>query len=155
MKHLTGARMAASTPSKEKWVSLFALLPVSVKPARIKRKWLRIEHLVQMNISDIIRHECAFVDSLVTDMNVIGKVAAKKGTVVDNAESLADDALCDRHFVLPCGYWDRRETSADWLGRGRIGVGSYEISNFDNGFVFPHTIGAEIKKNPAGCIVLD
>jgi hypothetical protein len=101
-----------------------------------------------MDVSEVICHECAFFNGLVSNSKVIGKVAAKSCEVIDNAERFADDALDDGHLVLPCGQRDCGEALVDWLGGGRVGVGGYETPDLSNGFIFPHFVGAEVQENP-------
>ena len=101
-----------------------------------------------MDICHVINQECAFIDSLATDLNIIGDAAAKQGEVVNNSHGLADDAFYEGHLILPCGYWDRGETLADWFRRSCIGVSDNKVSDFDSGFVLPFVIGAEIKESP-------
>src|ERR1700689_4417554 len=101
-----------------------------------------------MDVCHVIYQECAFIDSLATDLNIIRDAAAKQGEVVNNSQGLADDAFHDGHLILPCGYWDRGETLADWFRRSCIGVSGNKVSDFDSGFVLPYIIGAEIKESP-------
>src|SRR5882762_7298402 len=133
--------MTARAPC-QKWC--ITILSGDIEPARVEFEWVRIEPLVQMDVSEVIHHECPFINGLATDLKVIRKVAAKHCGVADNAKCLADYTFCDRHLVLPCGYWDRREPSVYWLGRYRIGMCSDETLDFRSGPVFPRIGGAEV-----------
>jgi hypothetical protein len=105
--------MAASAPPKKHRVPSFILFPGRAKPVGVKFEWLRIEQLVEMNVPKIIRHERAFIDCLVCDMNVIDKVAAEGRVVLDKTEGLSDNALYDGHLIFPCRYWDHGKALVD------------------------------------------
>lgn len=133
--------MTARAPC-QKWC--IPILSGDIEPARVEFEWVRIEPLVQMDVSEVIRHERPFINGLATDSKVIRKAAAKQSGVANNAECLADYTFCDRHLVLPCRYWDRRKTSVYWLGRCRIGMCSDETLDLRSGSVFPRIGGAEV-----------
>jgi hypothetical protein len=91
-----------------------------------------------MDVSEIIRHECAFVDGLISNTQVAGKVGAEGGNI-DNTERLADDVIYDRYLILACNRWGRVVDSPDdvmWA----LGAMRFCISAIHNGCVGPSTL---------------
>lgn len=104
--------------------------------------------MIHMDVPEIVRHECTFIDGLASNSEVIYKVSAENGAVVDNAERLASYAFNNGHLVLPCGHWDRRETLVDWFV-GVCGIRIEEILDFGSGFDFPLFVDAQLNESPA------
>jgi hypothetical protein len=133
--------MTARAPCQKRRIPI---LSGEIELVWIEFEWVWIEPLIQMDVSEVIRHECPFIDDLSTDSKVIGKVAAKQSGVAHNAECLANDTFYHRHLVFPCGYWDRGEALVNWLGGCCVGIGSDEIPDFGGSSFFPRIGDAEV-----------
>ena|ERR1700689_2203420 len=103
-----------------------------------------------MDASKTICHECAFVDSLVTNLKAISKCTAESGDIVDTTDGLTDDPLSYGHLIIPYRHWDHGKLLVYWLGAVHVGIHGNEILNFGDNFVFPCFAGAKVKENPTG-----
>jgi hypothetical protein len=141
--------MAASAPCQKRYIASRIVVLSDAEAARVELVRLWVVPLVHMDVPEIIRHECAFINGLVSNSEIVDKVSAEDGAGADGAERLADDTFYNGHLVLPGGHWDRGETLMDWFAGGCVGIGGEETLDFGDSLVFPRVVGTQLNESPA------
>src|ERR1700722_4508869 len=91
-----------------------------VVPPRIESPWIRVELLIQVNITERIDNVGTGGNDFVSNTQVWSDISPHGRVWLSNTERFSDDGVKHGRFLLPCLQGNRREMSSERVFLARV-----------------------------------